>query len=201
MTSLDISSNSLADAEYSDESDEEEEIMETDFSGIIAIVNTIPNMGAISSVNLLKNDIGVAQAEDLVSILKAHPTLKSLCGNSGDETELDMSGKMNGAADAIILVPEIINNRALYVLNLAENDLGALVLPEAWTEDYESDDNEAYRHTDGREQSDNPGKPEGLIAIANAIPDMGAMTSLNLASNKLGVDGAKIIAVCLPKCT
>jgi hypothetical protein len=42
---------------------------------------------------------------------------------------------------------------------------------------------------------------EGLIALANAIPDMGAMTTLNLASNELGVEGAKIIAACLPKCT
>jgi hypothetical protein len=31
--------------------------------------------------------------------------------------------------------------------------------------------------------------------------DRRALTSLNLASNSLGVDGAKIIAACLPKCT
>jgi hypothetical protein len=43
--------------------------------------------------------------------------------------------------------------------------------------------------------------PAGIIALTGAIPDMGAMTSLNLASNKLGVEGAKIIAACLPKCT
>jgi hypothetical protein len=42
---------------------------------------------------------------------------------------------------------------------------------------------------------------DGIRAIANAIPEMGAMTSLNLASNKLGVESAKIIAACLPKCT
>jgi hypothetical protein len=41
----------------------------------------------------------------------------------------------------------------------------------------------------------------GIQAIAIAIKDMGALTSLNLASNELGVEGAKIIAVCLPKCT
>jgi hypothetical protein len=57
-----------------------------------------------------------------------------------------------------------------------------------------------YRHTDGREQKDRPGKPEGIIAIANAIPDMGAMVSLNLASNDLGVEGAKFIAAVLAKC-
>jgi hypothetical protein len=41
----------------------------------------------------------------------------------------------------------------------------------------------------------------GVIALANAIPNMGALTSLNLASNGLGIEGAKIIAVFLPKCT
>jgi hypothetical protein len=54
----------------------------------------ITDNGAILSVNLLKNSIGVDQAKDLVIILKEHPTLKSLCGSNGNETELDMSGKM-----------------------------------------------------------------------------------------------------------
>jgi hypothetical protein len=59
-----------------------------------------------------------------VGILKEHPALKSLCGNMGNETELDMSGKMNGADDAIMLVPEIIDNRAMTSLSLASNYLG-----------------------------------------------------------------------------
>jgi hypothetical protein len=48
-----------------------------------------------------------------VRIIKEHPTLKSLCGNTGNETVLDMSGKMNGAADATMLAAEIIDNGAL----------------------------------------------------------------------------------------
>jgi hypothetical protein len=58
---------------------------------------------------------------------------------------------------------------ALSILNLAENSLGALVLPEGWTEYYDEDnDGDVYRHTDGRvEQKDKPGKPEGIIAIAD----------------------------------
>jgi hypothetical protein len=107
--------------------------------GIIALANAIPDMGAISSVNILKNGIGTDQAKNLVDILKEHPTLKSLCGNTGNETELDMSGKMDGSWDAIMLIPEITNNVALI--------------------------------------------------------------SLSLASNRLGVEGAKIIAAVLPKCT
>jgi hypothetical protein len=90
-------------------------------------------------VNLLKNCIGVDQAKDYVIILKEHPTLKSLCGNKGNETELDMSGRMDGAEDAIMLAAEVVDN--------------------------------------------------------------GAMTSLDLASNSLGIEGAKIIADFLPKCT
>jgi hypothetical protein len=91
-------------------------------------------MRAISSVNLLKNNISVAQAENFVSILKEHPTLKSLCGNRGDETELDMSGKMSGVKDATMLAAEIVDNRALTSLNLSFNSLkveGAKIVAEA----------------------------------------------------------------------
>jgi hypothetical protein len=70
-------------------------------------------MGAIASVNLLKNRISVDQAKDLVNILKEHPTLKSICGLNGNETELNMRGKMNGAGDAIMLAAEIVGNVAL----------------------------------------------------------------------------------------
>jgi hypothetical protein len=41
----------------------------------------------------------------------------------------------------------------------------------------------------------------GVISFATAIRDMRAMMSLNLASNLLGIEGAKIIADILPKCT
>jgi hypothetical protein len=83
----------------------------------------ISDNGAILSMNLLNNKIGVDQAKALASILKEHPTLKSLCGNSGEETELDMSGKGMVAGDAIMLVPEIVDNRALTSLNLSSNYL------------------------------------------------------------------------------
>jgi hypothetical protein len=80
-------------------------------------------MGAILSVNLLKNGIGVYHANALATILKEHPTLKSLCGNKGDETELDMSGKMNGAGAAIMLAAEIVGNGALTSLDISDNSL------------------------------------------------------------------------------
>ena len=61
--------------------------------------------GALVSANLLNNDIGAEQAQNLVAILKEHASLKSLCGNKGDETVLDMSGKNIGADGADMLAP------------------------------------------------------------------------------------------------
>jgi hypothetical protein len=87
------------------------------------------------------------------------------------------------------------------VLNLASNNLGELVLPQGWTSGRKADYSEEYTHIDGTKQDQHPGKPEGIIALANAIPDMRAMTSLNLASNNLIAEGVKAIAAVLPKCT
>jgi hypothetical protein len=92
----------------------------------------ISNMGSISPVNLLMNDIGIGQADALVSILKGHPTLKSLCGNTGEETVLNMSGKMDCAADGSMdfaadgsmLVAEIVDNGALLHLDFSNNSIG-----------------------------------------------------------------------------
>ena len=77
------------------------------------------------SVNILNNNIGNEQAQNLIVILKEHATLKSLCGNKGDETELDMSGKKMGVEGAIMLAPEIITNGALAKFDISSNNLGA----------------------------------------------------------------------------
>jgi hypothetical protein len=90
-----------------------------------ALTDAISGMDAILSVNLLENSIGFGLVEDLVSSLKEHATLKSLCGNKGDETKLDMSGKMTHSADATMLAVEIVDNEALTSLNLSLNQLCA----------------------------------------------------------------------------
>ena len=75
------------------------------------------------SANLLNNNIGVEQAHNLATILKEHASLKSLCGNKGDETMLDMSGKNLGAEGAIMLAPEIVANGALSTLDISSNSI------------------------------------------------------------------------------
>jgi hypothetical protein len=154
-------------------------------------------MGAILSVNLLANSIDTDQAEALVSMLKDHPTLKSLCGNRGDETELDMSGKFPnfqmGASGAIMLAAEINRTEMLTSLNLSSNCLtgdngddmsGNMLNPPV---------HDMIRYT----------KPitcypfTGVAALANAIPDMRAILSLNLLQNDISIDQAKALTSIL----
>ena len=74
--------------------------------------------GALASVNLLKNDIGVEQAQALVKIKEAKPSLKTLCGLTMKETELDLSGRGLEVADAVLLASDINANGALASLKI-----------------------------------------------------------------------------------
>jgi hypothetical protein len=146
----------------------------------------------ISSVNLLKNGIGIDQAQALTNMLKGHPTLKSLCGNTGDETELDMSGKMSGAEDAIILATEIADNRALLTLIFGGDKINSWVgtAPEPATL--------KVGLTEADFSSKNLG-PAGAIIISAWIShkDKGAMTKFDISSNKIRAEGAKALAAGL----
>ena len=56
---------------------------------------------------------------------------------------------------------------------------------------------EVYKHTDGREQKDNPGQPAGIITLADAIADMAALCSLDLSRNNIFADGVAFITAAL----
>ena len=87
--------------------------------------------------------------------------------------------------------------RALTSLNISSNNLGQLVLPYGWTEHRSYYQGEKYTHTDGRKQQEHPGKPEGAIAIVDAIPTMGALASLDLSQNSISEsESSRIKAVC-----
>ena len=80
--------------------------------------------------------------------------------------------------------------RALAILDISANNLGELVkgpLPEGWKSKDDDGREPWLRIADGHEQDEYPGeeKPEGLIAIANAIPAL-AMVSVNMMGNKIG---------------
>jgi hypothetical protein len=166
-------------------------------SGIIALANAIKDMGAISSVNLLKNGIGIDQAHVLVSNLKDHPTLKSLCGNKGNEVKLDMSGKMNGAAGAIMLVPEITDNGALSVLSLKNNGLLTKGAGKALAQALAG--NSVLTEVNvscqaGYTWDDGPGFAQEL---AVGIKDNGALIKLDISSNYIAAaQGGDLQRIC-----
>jgi hypothetical protein len=70
-------------------------------------------MGAISSINLLKNYIPVKQAQELVQIIMVKEKLVTLCGLSKEETELDFSGQDLGAGDAVLIANDISDMGAM----------------------------------------------------------------------------------------
>jgi hypothetical protein len=70
-------------------------------------------------------------------------------------------------------------------LDISSNSIGMLTLPQGWQK---HPTQQKYKSPDGKVQDTAPegSAPEGIIAIANVIPDMRAILSLNLAKNKIG---------------
>ena len=59
------------------------------------------------------NKIGKEQLSKLQGIMKAHPTLVSLCGIADDATEANLSGLRMDADDAVVLADELPAKGAL----------------------------------------------------------------------------------------
>jgi Ran GTPase-activating protein (RanGAP) involved in mRNA processing and transport len=86
----------------------------------------------------------------------------------GALTKFDISKNKIGVEGGKALAVGLKGNQVIIELNIADTWLG-------WDADARND-------------------MSGVIALANVIPDLGAMTSLNLARNMLGVEGAETIA-------
>jgi hypothetical protein len=148
----------------------------------------------------------------LTSALKEHATPKSLCGNKGNETKLDMSsgklGKQLGAEGAIMLAPGIAGNGAMTKLDISSNSLqangGKALAAGLKGNQVITELSAASNYLGVQNRTDNTDMSGVVvIALADAIHDMGAMTSLYLASNNLCTGGAKIVAEAIEvtKCT
>jgi hypothetical protein len=126
--------------------------------------------------NLLGNDIGIEQAQALARIFKEHPTLKSLCGNRGNETELDMRGKVTGPGDAIMLAAEVVNSKWLKTFTFSGYWCGESVKGIPVT--MEASMTEANFSGKGLGIS-------GAIMLASFLPKCTALEVLDLGSNEL----------------
>ena len=78
---------------------------------------------ALTSVNLLKNDLGNGAAA-VVAAAKQNGHIKTLCGIEEGQTEVNLRDKLLGAPDAVLLSFDLEFNRSLALVNLLKNDLG-----------------------------------------------------------------------------
>jgi hypothetical protein len=101
-------------------------------------------------------------------------------------SHLDISSCNLGAEGGFHLAGVIKDMGAMTCLNLASNDLGKLVLPTGWEEHGTSKGYFRFEGGDWAQEVPAGTKADGIIALAAAIPDMEALTSLNLASNDIG---------------
>jgi hypothetical protein len=81
--------------------------------------------GALSSANLLHNDIPFEQAQELVDIMRSKENLTTLCGLSREETKLDFSGQNLRAGDAVLIANDISDMGALLKIDLSQNQFGS----------------------------------------------------------------------------
>ena len=78
----------------------------------------------LTSVNLLRNDIGEAAA-DVVRAAEQHGKIQTLCGIKPDQKEANFSRQNLKAADAVLLAYDIKVNAPLKTLHLFGNEIGA----------------------------------------------------------------------------
>ena len=76
-------------------------------------------------MNILSNNIRTEQANQLIKIMANKPKLKTLCGFSGDETDLDLSNKGLSPGCGVLVGNEVKNNRAMTNLDLSKNNIRA----------------------------------------------------------------------------
>ena len=156
----------------------------------------IKDNGALSVANVMGNRIGKEQLAKLQEIMRAKPSLVSLCGIADGATEADLSGLKMDADDAAILASELPDKGAILKLTFTggtnTGDFGSWV--EGGPVTLEAGQTEANF------SNKKLGVPGAIIISAwlSNGKDKGAMTSLNLASNDIcltgNMDGIKAIS-------
>jgi hypothetical protein len=144
-------------------------------------------MGALLSLDISSNTLCVEGTKLLAKALQSNQTMTSLNISSNKMTyDGEKHGDMSGAAALAVAIPDM---KALTSLNISDNNLT----------NYGSDMSGKLRERVSCVWPHNVLYPffTGVTALATAIPDMGALSSLNLATNVLGHDGALIICDAL----
>jgi hypothetical protein len=147
-------------------------------------------MGALTALNISNNLLTKGVLKSYPGYTVAGSRYKDEWGRKNGDYNINMEG-------VVALGDAIRDNGAMTSLDVSNNMLyakGTALLAEALKGNQVMELNLSSN-------SMTVGGMSGVVALADAIPDMGALASFNLASNSLGVEGAEIIAAVLRKCT
>ena len=72
-------------------------------------------------MDILGNNVGEEQANNLIQLLDGSDTLQTLCGLTGTETKVDLSGRNLSASCAILVANELKVNSALICISFDGN--------------------------------------------------------------------------------
>jgi Ran GTPase-activating protein (RanGAP) involved in mRNA processing and transport len=172
LKELDVSSNNWRSNEHV--------MWEGDGAGFaqeLAVV--MKDNGALSITNVIGNSIGKEIISKLQEIMRSKPNLVSLCGVADEATEADLSGLGVDADAAVILASELPDKGALSFLNLANNSLmrGKIKPSDGSSAEWWAKQDSSYETN-----------VSGIVALANAIPDMGALLRLDMSNNEINCD-------------
>jgi hypothetical protein len=157
-------------------------------------------MGAVTSLNLLQNNIPEEQAKDLLTIMSAREEkLKHLCGMIGEKDELDFSNKKYlDVGDVMLLANGINKNNAKQLHVKLSNNRLKIKAHLHIADMLKRKDKTCLERLDysGNDMS----IASGAQAFADGLKDHTALLSLNLSKNRIGSQGAKAIAGALKVC-
>lgn len=176
--------------------------------GAAALAPGIATSTSVTSVNLLSNMLEDESATMLLKIKAEKPMLRTLCGLTFEENEIDLRYKGLVPADAMILAPEIASIASLTSLSVASNhitgkaaqELAATVLAKTTLEHFSGiplTELRADRLTKLDLSRKGLGVPEAIVLARLMGSVSGSLTVCNLQFNPLGAEGWKAIFTAL----
>ena len=171
-------------------------------AGVKHVAGMLVANGSLRFVNALSNQLDAESATMLLqakaSQAKAQtPSLRSLCGLTREEREIDFSSRGFRGADAMLLAFELPAMSSLTSLSLAGNDLGGGI------EDLSTGLRESSSLTmlDLRGKGYGGGRigPSGATALASAMAAMASLSVSDLRFNNLDTESATMLAAMAKK--
>ena len=169
-------------------------------AALSAIVQHAPR--SLRSINLLGNHLGMRAAADLAAAIRGGATsVRSFCGNNGNESRLDMTAWDLTPAEAIVFAAEIECNPSLGQLSFKGYKEGRVPVS---TDPLPGPANIAASNSD----SDSEGESEGQFGTVSAVTarHRGALTiskaapDLDCSGLRLFDSGTLVLAGFVPRC-